>query len=475
MGKIEYESRWAEETVSAYIRKFHMIDADEKLLIGLSGGADSVCLFRILLALRKEFDFSLEAVHVNHCLRDTAARDEAFVRDLCAGENIVLHTYSVDVKKHADEKGMSTEEAARELRYQCFKQAMKKSGASKVAVAHHKNDQAETILFHMCRGSGPDGLSGMRPVRDDVIRPMLCLGREQIESYLSACGQDYVTDETNESTIYSRNRLRIEVLPVLEEICPGAGAHIAATGEDMAQLSGYLREQICRAVEECLQQTGPDESVMKVSCQRLGGLHPYLQGEVVRACLFAQAGQKKDISRTHVESVLRLVDMQVGRKIDLPYGIRVEKSYEMLLFYKKQETEEIESDFCVEVSVQEIKGEKEVLLPEGRKMILRRFVYESSAEIPTKAYTKWLDCDKIGEVVTIRSPRETDFFYFNDKNKKYVKDYMVNEKIPKGDRRRSIIVAEENHMLYFVGRRISNAVLIDDKTKNILEITVAGG
>ncbi len=474
MGKVD-ESRQTEEMVSAYIKKFHMISTGEKILIGLSGGADSVCLFRILLALREKLDFSLEAVHVNHCLRDTAARDEAFVRALCDSEHVLLHVYSVDVKAHADENGMSEEEAGRELRYRCFTQTMKKSGATKVAVAHHKNDQAETILFHICRGSGPNGLSGMHPVRDVVIRPILCLSRDQIENYLSDGGQEYVVDETNESTRYSRNRIRLEVMPVLEEICPGAGEHIAAAGENMEQLAGYLKQQIQKAMEECVEWTGQAGDVMKLSCQKLAGLHPYLQGEVVRECLFVQAGQKKDISRIHVESALGLTDMQVGRKLDLPYGIEAEKSYDMLLFRKKDLTEEKETEFCVEVSIREIKGEKELLLPDGKKMRLRRFAYERNAQIPTKAYTKWLDCDKIGEMVTIRSPQEEDFFYFNDKNKKYVKDYMVNEKIPKADRSRSIIVAERNHMLYFVGRRISNAVLVDETTKNILEITVAGG
>lgn len=475
MGKLEYGSRQAEETVSAYIRKFHMINPGEKILVGLSGGADSVCLFRVLLALRGEFAFSVEAVHVNHCLRDSAGRDEAFVRNLCDKENIVLHTYVVDVKKHADEKGMSTEEAGRDVRYRCFAEAMEKSGASKVAVAHHKNDQAETILFHMSRGSGPDGLSGMHPVRDDVIRPILCLDRGQIESYLSACRQEYVTDETNESMLYSRNRLRLEVLPMLEEICPGAGGHIAATGETMAALSDYLQQQIAEAFQECVEWTGQDNMVLKLSCHRLRRLHTYLQGEVIRACMFALAEQKKDISRIHVESVLGLVDLQVGRKLDLPYGIEAEKSYEMLLFYKKGPETVAETGFYIEVSTQEIEAGKEVVLPDGKKMHLRRVAYDRNAEIPTKAYTKWLDCDKIGKVIVIRTPEENDFFYFNDKNKKYVKDYMVNEKIPKTERSRSIVVAEGDHMLYFVGRRISNAVLIDELTRNILEITVTGG
>ena len=475
MGELECVSRQVEITVSAYIKKYHMINAGEKLLVGLSGGADSVCLFRILLALRKELDFSLEAVHVNHCLRDTADRDEDFVRALCDSEHILLHTYSVDVKKYGDEKGMSTEEAGRELRYRCFSETMEKTGAAKVAVAHHKNDQAETILFHMCRGSGPDGLSGMHPVRDFVIRPILCLDRGQIENYLSLCGQKYVMDETNESMQYSRNRIRHEVLPVLEEVCPGASGHIAAAGENVAQLFRYLQEQIQQALRECTEWTGPDGTVLKLKCQTLSGLHVYLQGEVVRASLFMLSGEKKDISRVHIESVLGLVGMQVGRRLDLPYGMEVEKSYDALLFRKKERVEEIRTDFCVEVSKQEIKEEKQLFLPDGKKMILRRFVYERTSQIPAKAYTKWLDCDKIGEIVTIRTPQEEDFFYFNDKNKKYVKDYMVNEKIPKAERSSSIIVAEGNHMLYFVGRRVSNAVLVDEKTTNILEITVTGG
>lgn len=461
--------------MSAYIKKLHMTNPGEKILVGLSGGADSVCLFHILLALRRELDVSVEAVHVNHCLRDTAGRDEAFVRELCDDKNIVLHTYAVDVKTYADENGMSTEEAARELRYRCFAEAMEKSGASKVAVAHHRNDQAETILFHICRGSGPDGLSGMRPVRDAVIRPILCLEREQIEEYLSVHGQKYVTDETNDSIRYSRNRIRHEVLPVLEEICPSAGRHIAAAGENMAELFEYLQGQTEQALQECAEWTRQDGRVLKLSCQKLERLHGYLQGEVVRACLFSLAGNKKDISRVHIESVLRLAGMQVGRRLDLPYGIEVKKSYEELLFCKKEQAEEVKSDFCEEVALQEIAPQKEVILPDGRKMTLRRFAYDKNAKIPAKAYTKWLDCDKIEKVLTIRTPREEDFFYFNDKNRKYVKDYMVNEKIPKVERGRSILVAEGNHMLYFVGRRVSNAVLIDDRTTNILEITITGG
>lgn len=471
-------SRHLERSVSAYIKKMHMIESGDTVIVGLSGGADSVCLFRVLLALRQELGFAIEAVHVNHCLRDSAARDEAFVRELCRKEDVVLHSYSVDVQSIASREGMTLEEAGRHARYECFSNAMQKSGAGKVAVAHHKNDQAETLLFHLGRGAGIDGMTGMRPVREHVIRPLLCANRGQIEEYLADLGQSYVTDETNDSTEYSRNRLRHEVIPVLEEICPRATEHIAAVGETMAELSDYLQEQIQTAVRDCVDLTERESGIIRLSCDEFFKLHEYLQGETIRECMCLLAGSKKDISRTHVESVKRLAELQVGRKTDLPYDMEVEKSYGIMIFSKKGCMETVERsipDFCVELSVQALENGVRVQLPDGKTMSLRTFAYDPVTEIPTKAYTKWLDYDKMNKPIVIRTVRENDFFYFDYKNKKYVKDYMVNEKIPRAERRSSIVVADGNHMLYFVGKRISNGVLVDRTTKKILEITVTGG
>lgn len=471
-------SRQLTETVSAYMKKLHMIQPGEKVLVGLSGGADSVCLFLMLLALRESLDFLVEAVHVNHCLREKAADDEAFVRRLCEEKGVVLHAYSVDVRARVEKEGLSVEEAARMARYECFADAMKQSCAAKVAVAHHKNDQAETILFQMSRGSGVSGLAGIRPVRDWVLRPLLCLDREQVEQYLAECGQAYVTDETNASDEYSRNRVRHEVLPILEEVCPGAMGHIAATGEQMLEVSDYLGQQVRNAVQDCVDISMREKGSIRLFCETFLGLHPYLQTEVIRECIFMLAESKKDISRVHVDVVRGLVSLQVGRKVDLPYEIEVQKSYEVLLFEKKKgENKEPEniSDFCVRLPVEIPETGVQVQLPDGKRMVLRTFAYDPGDEIPTKTYTKWLDYDKIKGSIEIRMPRDEDFFYFNHKNKKYVKDYMVNEKIPMAERRKAIVVAAGSHMLYFLGRRISNGALIDETTTKILEITVTGG
>lgn len=475
MGKNGNVSRQIEASVSAYMDKFHMVDPGEKILVGLSGGADSVCLFLVLLSLRKEMGFDLEAVHVNHCMRDSAKRDEEFVRALCAEKGIPLHVFSEDVPRLARQQGLSPEEAGRNVRYDCFAQVMEKTEASKVAVAHHQSDQAETMLFHLIRGSGVDGLTGMKPVRGHVIRPILCLSRAQIEAYLSEQGQNYMTDETNADAQYSRNKLRHEVFPVLEEVCMGAAQHMAATGEAFSELSDYLQEQVHEAFTECTDLSEGDKGCVRLSCDLLLEKHVYLQGEVIRECIYQLAGSKKDISRVHIEAVKGLANLQVGRKVDLPYDIVAEKTYGALLFRDENSVCEQAEDFCVCVSKEQLEDGVQVELLDGRVVKMRTFAYNLGDEIPTKTYTKWLDCDKIGEAIEIRTPRDGDFFYFNHKNKKYVKDYMVNEKIPMAERKKCILVVEGDHMLYFVGKRISNGVLVDETTRKILEITVTGG
>lgn len=464
------------ENIKEFMNKFHMTQPGEKVLVGLSGGADSVCLFFVLLALKEQLGIELGAVHVNHCLRESADHDELFVSNLCREKGIVLYTYKIDVAARAESERISTEEAGRNARYECFEDAMKKSGAVKVAVAHHKNDCAETMLFHLGRGTGLQGLAGIRPVRDRIIRPLLCLEKSEIEAYLSECGQAYVTDETNASSEYSRNRMRMEVLPVLSDICPGAVEHIAFAGEMLTEVSDYLKEQTEEAFEACVSVPCKEMDVLHLSLEKVSGLHSCLQKEVIRECLFRMAGSRRDIGRVHVETVCGLASLQVGRKVSLPYGVEVEKSYDVLVFRKcdlKNETDN--TGFYTEVYLNEAGQEAEICLPDGKVMSLHVFSYNGNCEIPSKPYTKWLDYDKIKKPLVVRNVSDRDFFYFDDKNRKYVKDYMVNEKIPRTQRAGSIVVAEGDHMLYFVGKRISNSVLVDDKTKRILEITVTGG
>ncbi len=485
----EKRGRQLQQRVSAFMNKFHMINPGEKVIIALSGGADSVCLFHMLLKMRETMGFCVEAVHVNHMLREAAPRDEKFVKELCERKEVPLHILRADVEAVAKQKKQALEEAGRDIRYDYFAKTAKQTGAQKIAVAHHANDQAETILFHLCRGSGIEGLGGIRPVRDDIIRPLLCLSREEIEEYLSYIGEAYVTDETNQQNVYSRNRIRNEIIPMLErQLCTETVSHMAHTGEVVWQACDFIQQQLEKAIEECVSEDGVR---LRLELTPFAALHPYLQGEVLRESIIRFAGQKKDIAAVHVDALRNLKDLQVGSRCQLPYGIEVQKSYESLIFSKGMPKEET---FCVEIQTialertwqlqkqTEKTGEQmqtqsedaviSVNLPDGKVLRMQVMDYDPNRAIPTNIYTKWLDYDKMEEPLMIRTTREGDFFYFNDKNRKFVKDYMVNEKIPQAERAGSILVASGNHMAYFVGKRISNYFKTDQNTKRVLVIDV---
>ena len=195
----------------------HMLTPGDRVVAGVSGGADSVCLLFVLLKIREEIPFSLHGVHVNHGIRKEAGEDAAYVEQLCSQFGLPFILVKENVRERAAAEKRSEEEMGRLVRYQAFESVMKSVGANKIAVAHNSNDQAETMLFHLFRGSGLSGLCGIRPVRDHIIRPILCLERKEIEQYLEERKIAYCKDATNEEDDYTRNRIRHHILPYAEQ------------------------------------------------------------------------------------------------------------------------------------------------------------------------------------------------------------------------------------------------------------------
>lgn len=228
--------------VQNFIREQKMIMPGDFVIAGVSGGADSVCLFFELLAYQKEIPFSMEVVHIEHGIRgQDSLADANYVENLCKEYGVPFHLVSCDIKKMAQESSLTVEEAGRKARYQAFEQAAKKSGRSncKIAVAHNLDDQAETILMNLARGSGLRGLGGIRPVRENIIRPLLNTRRSEIEAALRGRQITWRTDETNHQTEYTRNRIRLEILPLLAQGVNGqAASHIARQG------CGFRRQRI---------------------------------------------------------------------------------------------------------------------------------------------------------------------------------------------------------------------------------------
>ncbi|MDE7226195.1 MAG: tRNA lysidine(34) synthetase TilS, partial [Ruminococcus sp.] len=238
------------EKIHAFIEKYDMINSGDTVICGLSGGADSVCLLLSLLRLSEDMGFSVEAVHVNHCLRgEESDRDENFCRQLCLMLNVLFTAVSCDVGSHAESESISLEQAARDMRYQALQRI---ADGKKIATAHNADDNIETILLNLVRGSGIKGLSGIPPVRGNIIRPLLTISRNEIEEYLSSENQDYVTDSTNLTDDYTRNKIRHNVIPVLKTINSSLADTTARTAEVLRSENDFIESETNSAYKKCL-------------------------------------------------------------------------------------------------------------------------------------------------------------------------------------------------------------------------------
>lgn len=453
--------------VEAYIRENQMIEKGDKVLAAVSGGADSVCLLHILVSLRKILGCEICAVHVHHGLRGAEADGDAeYVRELSDMWEVPCLVVYEDVAGYASRRGIGVEEAGRELRYLAFEREARGRGAQKIAVAHHQDDQAETILHNLFRGSGIKGLAGMAPVRGKIIRPLLAVTRREILEYLGQRGIAGHADSTNASMDYTRNRMRHKVIPVIcREINLAAVEHIASAGELLSQADRYFNQE-ARRLWLGNRRQGEKPGQWGIEAQVLSELPQILKGYTVMEMLRETVGQQKDMASVHVEGILDLAEKGTGRTLSLPCGLRARKEYSMVWLEKAEEEKkgqgEVEEDlFSSPLFTAEC-------VPAG---ILRK----KYKEIPEKKYTKWFDYDKIKGTLSVRTRRPGDYFTLKDGKKKTVKAFMIDEKIPREDRDRILLVTEGQHVLWIVGCRISEFYKITDDTKQILQVMMDGG
>ena len=290
------------EKVRRYMEQEKMARRGSRILAGVSGGADSVCLLALLVRLSEECGWQIGAVHVNHRIREEAGEDAAYVRGLCAEWNVPFFLKEEDVKKKAGEWHMSLEEAGRKVRYQAFEEAAEQFGADRIAVAHNRNDRAETLLFHLFRGTGLKGMGSIRPARGKIIRPLLDTGREEIEEWLKKNGISWCTDASNETDDYTRNRIRRRVIPyVEEEICGEAGLHLAQAAGLLAQVSDYMDGQARARLEKCL--VFRTEKTAGLDVQAFLASDGLLQTQMLKVLVEELSEGGKDIGQRHILDV----------------------------------------------------------------------------------------------------------------------------------------------------------------------------
>ena len=499
------------ERIYNYMTDHDMIGEGCCVLAAVSGGADSMCLLEVLRELRDCVGLPIAVLHVHHGLRESADGDLRYVAGYCEDAGIPFEAVYVDAAGFAASSGLSVEEAARHLRYKALEEAAERwdrellfmrdeelfsredreipsTGQKKgcrVAVAHHMEDQAETVVFNLVRGSRLTGLRGMLPVNGRIIRPLLSCSRGEIEGFLRERGISWREDETNEDVRYSRNLIRKEVMPLLERINKGAGEHIARAAEEAAETEEFLREQTERAAGKCITR---GEYFVSVSVPELMRHPPLIRRRVIYGVIADIAGRKKDLQDKHVQAVLRLALKNGNGNLDLYGGVRMEKVYDKLFFCAAAQPDRPAAQ----------QGFPGALGAEGA--LVRRWpmdageyrcrVFDFDGELSSvsrKLYTKWLDYDKIGTFPSFRTRREGDRITLDESGRsKTIARYMIDAKVPAELRSRIVLPAVGSEILWIPAGaadapeaetgsssdngRINAAYMVSSHTSRILEI-----
>jgi tRNA(Ile)-lysidine synthase len=481
-----------------------LLSRGDRCILAVSGGADSMALLYVLSSLKDRLAIDLRAVHVHHGLRGAEAdRDAEWVKLNCDKLGIACEVRYVDVKSYVRETGYSVEEAARILRYRklrdaaamwdsetvqgvCSGNAADTGGAqtecgcmpqppqpqrapAKIAVAHNLQDDAETILMQMSRGSGLKGLGGIRERNGQIIRPLLHIKRCEIEEYLTNLGVSWVTDSTNLDDEYTRNRIRHRVLPELESgVNSAAAEHIAQAGRLISQAYDY----ICVDAEKLIDKYAGvyEDGAGTVSAQShpacrfpvevLMSQPPIMRSTVIMLLLGRVCGTSKDISAVHIEDAVSLIDKENGKYIMLPYGLRARREYGDII---------LEKDGGACGLKEEKDGSAGGSQEPGQHFTMRVFSY-SGEPVPTGEYTKWFDYDKINTSVVFRCRKPGDYIALGKTGRKSVASYMTDRKIPNNERDRIMLAADGDHIMWIVGYRISEAYKVTETTVNVLEI-----
>ena len=393
------------EKVRNYIRQHHLLEEGARVLVGLSGGPDSVCLARILDSL----GYGMVAVHCNFHLRgDESQRDEQFVVSLCLQMGWELHRVDFDTQTYARQQKISIEMAARELRYEHFRSLLHDTQAHVIAVGHHQDDNIETLLLNAVRGTGIRGLCGMQPRNNDVVRPLLCLTRQEILAHLADIQQDFVTDHTNLEDAYARNKVRLDVLPLLEHINPGAMKNLASTQENLAEVMKVYQQAMQQSLAECVEQRANGEIYIHIAKLQSHPSPISILHEKLSPLGFNKA-QMEDMLHTLHES--GKVFTAEGRRalVDRQHIIVEAAHYPMPAIHQEV------------VDVQDLHMQKD----------------------PSHAY---LDADKLHGELTLRTPRTGDTFapFGMGGKRKLLSDYLKDLGLSRIERQYVLVSVDEN-------------------------------
>lgn len=464
------------EKVNSWAAENNVLKAGTLVLAGVSGGADSVCLLHVLYSLGKIKGFSVAAVHVNHMLRaEESMQDERFVQDICVEWGIPLKIYRRDVKAYSSEKRCSLEEAGRILRYNLFRDLRNELNAQYVSVAHHKEDQAETIFLNLLRGSGLNGICGMEEVQGYIIRPLLNVEKNEIYEYLSRNNLKYRTDSSNLSNVYIRNAVRNRIFPEIARQTGFNAVNSLVRMADIVKADRDFLESLAEGYYKSIVISKTEHSI-ELDRNKLAGFNFAISGRIIRIAWEAVTGSLKGLESKHVKAALELAaETGKNKVIDFPCGIIFKAEYDRVYVMKKEETKAPVPLFM------EVRVPSDILLKE--RNILAKFRVYSAEEYENnfgrfekpgeKSIVQLFDYDAITGGINIRYRLPGDVFTpYGGPGGKKLKDFFIDQKIPKQKRDELLLLADEKEIIWIIGLRTSGKYKVTRFTKNILYVEI---
>lgn len=490
-----------EQRVLHFIQEHHLVSSQDKLLVAVSGGQDSVCLLHILVRLREELDIRLHVAHLNHQLRGAEAEaDAGYVSELTRQLGIPATIEQSDVKSYQAQQRLSLEEAAREVRYTFLAEVAKSIGADRVAVGHTIDDHIETILMHLIRGTGTRGLCGLQPkqIRNSltIIRPLLTVSRQETADY---CHHQQLTprvDASNLSLSPLRNRIRHQLLPLLQSYNPGVSEALLRTARIASDDLAFLDKEIAQLWGEVVQE---QENTIILDKERFLGLPSALKRHLLRASIERLLGNLKDIEARHIEQMMDALTKPAGKRLSLPGGLIFSIEYDKYLigadpaalspfpilrdqFQLKIPGETLLPGWRIEASILSREDFTTTPFIKGRLKGLRPFKDDSSpspwkergiegVRLVEDLFTAHFDLNKTGDKLLVRSRQPGDRFQpLGMSQPKKLGEFMIDTKIPHAWRQRIPIVCSPKHILWVVGWRIDERVKVSDTSQRVLRL-----
>ena len=484
------------------IRKYQMFTSNTKLVVAVSGGPDSATLLHLLFKLRPKYNLLLWVAHLNHGLRGREADFEAeWVKKFAVklGVPVISDTFRVAVL--AKEKRLSLEEAARRARYDFLEEVANQVGASKIALAHTASDQAETLLMRLMRGSGLDGLSAIPPVRNNIIRPLIEVFRDEIQDYCRENNLQPCLDSSNRETSFLRNRIRLNLIPYLStEYGDQMERVLFQTTNLLRQDREYLKKETERVFKSVLEEKSHEGLVL--NGQKLSCLHPALQRRVIRKAIEEIKGDLRGITFDHIVSILKLYKTKQSKQLDLPHGLVIRHRYGNLLIRKGKEenlslvrnlvipgtTKLTELNLALDtelisitpgISFQKDSQKKlgEQFISSGR--LAAHLSLASAKNLKSHGIgdfpepQAWFDLDKLKPPLYLRTREKGDRFHpLGMEGSKKVKDFFIDLKIPLERRKRIPLLIGKDRVVWIVGYRIDERFKVDKDTKAILKVKI---